>query len=71
MEFKVHDPEEEKALSDTLEAALQQIEDKKYDAELLEYGIAQKSVYPNRGSAVGLVQSRLPCQKYIRHLLPG
>ena len=44
MEFKVYDPEEEKELSDTLRAALQQIEDKKYDAELLECGIAPEKI---------------------------
>ena len=41
MEFKVHDPEEEGSLQDTVKAALQQIQEKKYDAELQDRGISQ------------------------------
>lgn len=38
MEFKVHDPEEEGSLQDTVKAALQQIQEKNYDAELQDRG---------------------------------
>ena len=44
MEFKVHDPEEEKTLSDTVESALNQIHEKQYDAELLAQGIAADQI---------------------------
>lgn len=39
IEFKIQDPEEEKNLSQTVEAALQQIETKNYAVELVDKGI--------------------------------
>lgn len=39
LEFKVHDPEEENSLKDTVQKALEQITDKKYTAELMAKGI--------------------------------
>lgn len=39
IEFKVHEPEDEVSLKDTVQAALEQIADKNYDAELLAQGI--------------------------------
>lgn len=44
LEFKVHDPEEEKTLQDTVKAALQQIENRKY-VQLLTYkGIPENKI---------------------------
>ena len=39
IEFKVHEPEGETSLQDTVQAALAQIDERNYDAELLVRGI--------------------------------
>lgn len=44
LEFKVHDPEDEKTLEDTVAAALRQIEEKAYDTELTERGIPRERI---------------------------
>lgn len=44
LEFKVQDTDDEKELSDTVKAALQQIEKKKYETLLTEKGIPQKRI---------------------------
>ena len=44
LEFKVHDPDEEKTLSDTVTSALKQIEDKEYDAVLVDVGIHKDQI---------------------------
>lgn len=44
LEFKVQDPEEEKELSETVQAALEQIERKKYETILLEKGLAKEQI---------------------------
>lgn len=45
LEFKVHDPEEEESLQETVQAALMQIQEKQYDAELLELHIKQEQIH--------------------------
>ena len=45
LEFKVHDPESEDTLDDTVKEALAQIKEKKYDAELMKRGIAKKDIH--------------------------
>lgn len=44
LEFKVHDPEDETELSDTVKAALKQIEDKQYEQTLLSRGIPRERI---------------------------
>ncbi len=44
MEFKVHDPSEEKTLEDTVASALKQIEDKKYEQVLCSKGIKKECI---------------------------
>lgn len=44
LEFKVHDPEDENTLSDTVKEALAQIERKKYSASLEAKGIAPERI---------------------------
>lgn len=44
MEFKVFQPKKENELSDTVEAALKQIEDRKYEAALIAKGIPKEKI---------------------------
>ena len=44
IEFKVHEPDEEETLKDTVRTALDQITEKDYDAELLAQGISAERI---------------------------
>ena len=44
LEFKVHDSEDEETLKDTVQAALKQIEEKQYEAELLASGVLKENI---------------------------
>jgi len=44
LEFKVQDPEDEKSLQETVQAALRQIEEKQYEQNLIEKGIATERI---------------------------
>lgn len=44
LEFKVHDPEDEDTLDDTVQEALKQIKDKNYDSELTARGIPEERI---------------------------
>ena len=45
LEFKVHDPEDEKDLAETVKQALEQIKKKNYDAQLISRGIPKKNIH--------------------------
>jgi len=44
LEFKVYDPKEEAGLEETVEAALRQIEEKKYGQALLNLGVRKENI---------------------------
>lgn len=44
IEFKVHDPEDEETLQDTVQSALKQIGEKKYSQELKKRGVSEERI---------------------------
>ena len=44
LEFKIHDPDEEKTLEDTVKQALRQSEEKQYSAQLIARGIPENKI---------------------------
>ena len=44
LEFKVYDPDEERTLEETVKAALDQIEEKQYEATLVAKGIKAERI---------------------------
>ena len=44
LEFKIHDPEDEQTLKETVQAALDQIEKKQYAAQLTARGIPKEHI---------------------------
>ena len=44
LEFKVHNPKKESSMEETVQAALQQINDKKYEQTLFDYGLKREQI---------------------------
>ena len=64
IEFKVINPKKETTLKDTVEAALEQIEEKKYDAELIKRGVKKENIhhygFAFKGKEVLIESGKLP-----------
>ena len=64
IEFKVINPKKETTLEDTVEAALEQIEEKKYDAELIKRGVKKENIhhygFAFKGKEVLIESGKLP-----------
>ena len=64
IEFKVINPRKETTLEDTVEAALEQIEEKKYDAELIKRGVKKENIhhygFAFKGKEVLIESGKLP-----------
>ena len=44
LEFKIYDPEDERSLEETVQAALRQIEEKRYEQLLLDSGVPKERI---------------------------
>ena len=44
LEFKVHDPEDEQTLKETVQSALAQIDEKQYAAQLIARGVPKEHI---------------------------
>ena len=64
MEFKIHNSRKEQTLEETVQAALQQIVDKHYDAELFAQGFEKTQIrhygFAFQGKKVLIAGERLP-----------
>ena len=64
IEFKVINPKKETTLEDTVEAALEQIEEKKYDVELIKRGVKKENIhhygFAFKGKEVLIESGKLP-----------
>ena len=64
IEFKVINPKKETTLEDTVEAALEQIKEKKYDAELIKRGVKKENIhhfgFAFKGKEVLIESGKLP-----------
>ena len=64
IEFKVINPKKETTIEDTVEAALEQIEEKKYDAELIKRGVKLENIrhygFAFKGKEVLIESGKLP-----------
>ena len=64
IEFKVINPKKETTIEDTVEAALEQIEEKKYDAELIKRGVKKENIhhygFAFKGKEVLIESRKLP-----------
>lgn len=69
IEFKVHEPDEEESLQDTVRTALDQITEKDYDAELLAQGISVDRIrhygFAFEGKKVLIGQDEIKRKHYI------
>lgn len=75
IEFKVFDPKIEKTLEETAERALLQIEEKRYDVELMDMGIQKASIrhygFAFRGKEIlildGYSTGEIRCSTTLQH----